>query len=217
MAPIVCYVTDRTAFHAGDPVAALAEKIRAAVAAGADWVQIREKDLPARIQLELVRGAVEAGGRTGRILVNDRLDVALAARASGVHLGGESLEPTDVIRWCRAGHVPRDFLIGVSCHNLEEATAAAAAGASYVIFGPVFDTPSKRSFGPAQGIERLREVCQSVEIAILAIGGITEENAAACLRAGAAGIAAIRLFQDVNDDEELRQRIARIHNDGSST
>jgi thiamine-phosphate pyrophosphorylase len=93
----------------------------------------------------------------------------------------------------------RDFLIGVSCHSLEAAKSAAGEGADYLFFGPVFATPSKAAFGAPQGLEPLAEVCRAVSTPVLAIGGITVANAAACLAAGASGIAAIRLFQDAPD------------------
>jgi len=186
-------VTDRLAL--ADPPA-LAAVIRGAAQAGADWIQIREKDLDARPLAELVRSALAETRETGaRILVNDRLDVALAAGAAGVHLGGASLPAEIVAEWRRAAH-RKLFLIGVSCHSPDAALAAERGGADYVFFGPVFATPSKAAFGPPQGIERLREVCRAVKIPVLAIGGITAENAGRCLEAGAAGIAAIRLFQD---------------------
>ena len=137
--------------------------------AGADWVQIREKDLPGRELLELARNAVAAanerpaakGVSKPRVYVNDRLDVALAAGAAGVHLGGESAPAGDVVRWCRNGNAPSGFEIGVSCHSVEDAREAERAGASYIFFGPVFDTPSKREFGAPQGAERLAEVCEA--------------------------------------------------------
>ena len=114
-----------------------------------------------------------------------------------------------VIEWRRsAGRL--DFLIGVSCHSLESARAAERGGADYVFFGPVFATPSKAAFGAPQGIERLREVCASIEIPVLAIGGINLENARACLAVGAAGVAAIRLFQDSADSAELAAQLKRI-------
>jgi thiamine-phosphate pyrophosphorylase len=186
----------------GDPAPARApslhESIRRAAAAGIGWIQIREKDLEARSLVDLARFAVaETGAAGARVLVNDRLDVALAANAGGVHLGEKSLPLEKVIEWRRsAGRL--DFLIGVSCHSLESARTAERGGADYIFFGPVFATPSKAAFGAPQGTERLREVCASVEIPVLAIGGVNLENARECMTAGAAGIAAIRLFQDAS-------------------
>lgn len=178
---------------------ALLEKISNAAAAGINWVQIREKDLETRALTDLVRLAVAASRETHTsILVNDRLDVALATGAAGVHLGETSLPVETVAKWRRsAGRL--GFLIGASCHSLEAAQAADGAGADYILFGPVFATPSKAAFGAPQGIERLREVCRSVRIPVLAIGGITVENAHSCFAAGAAGVAAIRLFQESGD------------------
>ena len=217
--PRVCYITDRKSLPGTDPRAGVRETIAAAIQAGADWVQIREKDLPARELLALVRAAVAMAGtarRTdaARVLVNDRLDVALAAGAAGVHLGGESLALGDVVRWCRSGNAPAHFLAGISCHNLEQARQAERAGASYIFFGPIFDTPSKRSFGRPQGVSLLEEVCRTIRLPVIAIGGVNEENAAACLRAGAAGIAAIRLFQESRDITALRQTLALLHGAG---
>jgi thiamine-phosphate pyrophosphorylase len=189
-------VTDRLAL--ADPPA-LAAVIRRAAEAGVDWIQIREKDLDARALAGLVRLALAETRATGaRIVVNDRLDVALAAGAAGVHLGGASLPVEMVAEWRRAAN-REQFLIGVSCHSPDAAHAAERGGADYLFFGPVFATPSKAAFGPPQGIERLREVCRAVKIPVLAIGGVTPENSARCLEAGAAGIAAIRLFQESPD------------------
>jgi len=217
--PRVCYVTDRRTLSAADPCAAVRDAIAAAIQAGADWVQIREKDLPARELLALVRAAVAMSGPgrradAARVMVNDRLDVALAAGAAGVHLGGESLALGDVVRWCRGGNAPAQFLAGVSCHNLEQARQAERAGASYIFFGPIFDTPSKREFGQPQGIALLEEVCRAIRLPVMAIGGVNEKNATACLRAGAAGIAAIRLFQESRDITALRQTLALLHGAG---
>ncbi len=103
-----------------------------------------------------------------------------------------------------------DFQIGVSCHSIEAARAAERGGADYIFFGPVFPTPSKASFGAPQGIERLREVCATVNIPVLAIGGVTLENAASCVETGAAGIAAIRLFQE-SPDAARRLRLRIVH------
>lgn len=219
-APILCYVTDRKllAGSEGRAGAEVLTKIREAVAAGVDWVQIREKDMPAgelmRLAQEAVRAAGEhfKGART-KIMVNDRLDVAIAASAAGVHLGRESAPASEVVRWCRKGNVPREFMVGVSCHGAAEAREAERAGASYVIFGPIFDTPSKRAFGEPVGIEQLSVVCAALKIPVLAIGGIDPRNAGECLRAGAAGIAAIRMFQDSRNAEELKSTIESLRGD----
>ena len=160
-------------------------------------VQIREKSLPARELYELMARAMEItrGGKT-RLLVNDRVDIARAAGADGVHLTSRSL-PADVVR----NICGPDFLIGVSTHSLAEARVAQSAGADFVVFGPVFDTASKRAFGEPQGLDKLHEVTNALgEFPVLAIGGITRENLAACIDAGASGIAGISLFEHLGDD-----------------
>jgi thiamine-phosphate pyrophosphorylase len=207
--PILCYVTDRPGLaleRPADRPSALVGKIEALLSAGIDWVQIREKDLSAKELAALTRRSLlhaathsEPGRDGARILVNDRLDVALAERAGGVHLGEHGLPVTAARRLVERHASPTNFLVGVSCHSLEAAKSAAAAGAAYLFFGPVFTTPSKAAFGAPQGLERLGEVCSAVSIPVLAIGGITLENAAACFAAGARGFAAIRLFQDEPD------------------
>jgi thiamine-phosphate pyrophosphorylase len=196
----LCYVTDRKSLAhspSSDVLPALVDKIERVAAAGADWVQIREKDLGARELASVTRAAL-GRARAARFLVNDRVDVALAEKAGGVHLGETSLPVDEVKRLVMARGLRADFLIGVSCHSLEGAKEAERSGASYVFFGPVFATPSKAQFG-TQGVERLAEVCRAVSIPVLAIGGITLENAGSCLSAGVAGIAAIRLLQDAAD------------------
>ena len=213
--PIVCYVTDRKSLQVSEGGEGVLGKIRAAAAAGVDWVQIREKDLSGGELLALAREAV-AGRGVARVIVNDRLDVALAAGTSGVHLGRESLRARDVVRWCRAGNARAEFSVGVSCHSWEEARAAESAGASYIFFGPVFDTPSKRGMGEPQGVGRLAETCRSVRIPVVAIGGVSERNAAECIRAGSAGIAAIRMFQAVQDGAAMKAVIERLHALGAS-
>ncbi len=197
----------------GAPAAnALPTIIRRAAAAGVDWIQLREKDLSAHSLAELARGAVAAAHASStRILINDRLDVALAAGAAGVHLGEESLPVAEVVRWRGAsGRAPGSFLLGVSCHSRAAAVEAERGGADYIVFGPVFETPSKAGFGPPQGLERLTEVCRNVRIPVLAIGGVTLENAAACLDTGAAGLAAIRLFQEAPDLSSLVNRLRSL-------
>jgi len=203
--PILCYVTDRRSLPNTES-AELISKIDAVASAGADWVQIREKDLPARelaalTHEALLRITARADGRSQatRILVNDRVDVALAERAGGVHLGENSLPVDEVLRLVETRSLRGTFLVGVSCHSIEGAKSAAAGGANYLFFGPVCATPSKTSLGPPQGLERLAEVCRAVAIPVLAIGGITLGNASACFAAGAGGVAAIRLFQDSPD------------------
>lgn len=210
---ILCYVTDRHSL----PVASentraelLLERIGSLCAAGIDWIQIREKDLSGRAYSTLTRDAlgrisrrISSNGPQTRLIVNDRLDVALAGRAGGIHLGEQSLPVAEARRLLLASStaqiVSGDFLLGVSCHSLEAAKEAAADGADYIFFGPVFATPSKAAYGTPQGIGRLGEVCASVSVPVLAIGGINVENAPSCLAAGASGIAAIRLFQDAPD------------------
>jgi thiamine-phosphate pyrophosphorylase len=223
--PILCYVTGRRALERagapspGEPISensrtdsthALLETIRKAAAAGINWIQIREKDLGTLALAELARLAVAATRETGaRILVNDRLDVALATSAAGVHLGEMSLPVDTVAEWRRsAGRV--EFRIGVSCHSVRAAREADVAGADYIFFGPVFVTPSKAAFGAPQGIERLRDVCRAVHIPVLAIGGVTAENANLCFAAGAAGVAAIRLFQESEDVSAVVTRVRKL-------
>jgi thiamine-phosphate pyrophosphorylase len=218
--PILCYVTDRrgleaapisshaqSGFSAAAGTRSLRDSIRLAAAAGATWIQIREKDLEGGALTELARFAVSVtSGTSTSIFVNDRLDVALVAGAAGIHLGEKSLPLEVVTDWRRASG-RTDFLIGVSCHSLESARAAGTGGANYIFFGPVFTTPSKAEFGAPQGIERLREVCASVRIPVLAIGGVNAETARACIEAGAAGIAAIRLFQDAENVTDIVGRL----------
>jgi thiamine-phosphate pyrophosphorylase len=201
MKPLLCYVTDRNAL---EKPSLLREQISRAVAAGIDWIQIREKDLSARELLALARAAVKAeGSGATRIIINDRLDVALASRAGGVHLGEASMTVAAVSAWRNAAIVGnaalKNFLIGASCHSVESVRAAERDGADYVIFGPVFATPSKEKLGAPHGINRLAEASKAVRIPVLAIGGITEENARECFAAGAAGIAAIRMFSGERD------------------
>ena len=214
-------MTDRKALTRDKSLPALLDVIRAAAAAGVDWVQIREKDLPARELFTLVKEAVAlASVHPGsiralsiKVIVNDRLDVALAAGAAGVHLGHASAPAREVVRWCRAGNAPADFLVGVSCHSLEGAQEAESAGASYTYFGPIYETPSKIPFGKPHGVEELAQVASAVTIPVIAIGGINSSNAPQCLRAKAAGIAAIRMFQaeSISAPDSLKNTIDAIH------
>lgn len=218
--PLLCYVTDRrslSATESREDLETLLLKIGAAAAAGVDWIQIREKDLSGRECAWLTREALRRFANSRaihatavRILVNDRVDVALSEHAAGVHLGENSLPLPRAERLASAQVQSWDFLIGVSCHSMEAAKSAAGDGADYLFFGPVFTTSSKAAYGAPQGIERLAEVCRAVSIPVLAIGGITLATASACLAAGASGIAAIRLFQDAPDILALVQSLRKL-------
>lgn len=202
----LCYITDRKGLG-GD----LLDVIGRALRAGVDLVQIREKDLEARDLFDLTRAAVAlAHDLPGRILVNSRADVALAAGAHGVHLPAGSASPSEIRKIA-----PPGFLVGVSCHSLEEVRLASAETADFAVFGPVFDTASKRRYGPPQGLEKLQQACRAAAIPVYALGGIDTGNAGDCFAAGAAGIAAISLFQRA-DDLEATTAAIRQDSPGSS-
>ncbi len=206
------YITDRKTL--GPRL--LEAQINATIRVGVDVVQIRDKEsctapLAATVShAAAVLSALGKGGSpiTTMIVVNDRLDVALAAGAAGVHLRQSSL-PAEAVRPI----VPPGFLVGVSCHSLDEALRAEAATADYILLGPVFETPSKMAYGPPLGLAKLRQVTARLKIPVVALGGITVERVRACLDAGAAGIAGIRLFQDCPSLEdrvrELRHQFQR--------
>ena len=210
--PLLCYVTDRRSLAASPGLAIdlQLQKIEQAVKAGVDWIQIREKDLSGRELTGLAERAMARVGSRSAVLVNDRVDVACASGASGVHLGERSLPPSEAKRLVRLRCPREDFFVGVSAHSLEGAMAAEQAGADYVIFGPVYATPSKANFGHPQGVQALQEICKRLTIPILAIGGITLANAGDCLAAGAAGIAAIRLFQDAANLDDLVRELRKV-------
>lgn len=177
------YITDRQAAGGPDALLAIIRRNAALV----DWVQVREKDLPARELADLVRAAVATGAR---VLVNDRVDIALACGAHGVHLPSGAIAPREVRRVTL-----QPFTIGVSCHSVEDVRLAEREGADFVVFGPVFYTASKARYGKPQGLTKLAEAAAAVRIPVLALGGVNEENTADCLNAGAEGIAGITLFQ----------------------
>lgn len=174
--------------------------IEAAVNAKLSLVQIREKALRPRVLFALAeRAATITRGSETRLLVNDRFDVARAAGADvGVQLTTQSL-PVSIVR----SLCGEDFLMGVSTHSLETARTAAKDGADFVVFGPVFETESKRVFGPPQGLDKLREVTMALQgFPVVAIGGIDRENMQQCYEAGASGVAAIRLFSELTKDDD---------------
>ena len=211
---LLYYITDRTAFAGDEPTRQrrLLEKISEVAAAGVDYIQLREKDLPAR-DLELLAREAMAMLTTLRtenrelrtaLLINSRTDVAIAVQADGVHLRSNDVAPQEVkALWtncgadsCGAGTHARQLspqvpLIAVSCHTPQEVAQAAENGATFAVFAPVFE---KGDAHPT-GLAALKQACQS-NIPVLALGGVTLENARSCLEAGAAGIAAIRLFQE---------------------
>jgi len=194
--PGVCFVTSRAA--TGERP--LLEVAQAAIAGGCDLLQVREKDLPGGPLLELCRSIVEAAKAAGprcAVAVNDRLDVALAARAAAVHLPATGLPIAPVRRV--AG---RRCVVGRSVHSLAEARQAQKEGADYVIFGPVFETPGKAAFGPPQGLEALRKVLEAVRLPVWAIGGITPARAAELRGLRIAGVASISAIAAAPDPAE---------------
>jgi thiamine-phosphate pyrophosphorylase len=168
------------------------DQVSAAVAAGVQLIQLREKRLTARVLFELTARAAEiTRGTSTRLLVNDRADIAAGAGADGVHLTTRSLEPKSVRK-----AFGDNFLIGASTHSLAEATSARNGGADFVVFGPIFPTPSKAEYGPPLGVDCLADVASELApFPVLALGGISIDNARECLRAGASGIAGISLFR----------------------
>jgi len=217
MAPtcLLYYITDRTQFPGDEPTRcrALLAKIAEAVLWGVDYIQLREKDLNAR-ELEALAGetaaiirnnslTVNRHTQSARLLINSRADVALAVGADGVHLRSDDISPSEVRRiWSLCGAVAftrERPVITISCHAKSDILRAESDGADFAVFAPVFE---KKDAHPA-GLDALREACRA-EIPIFALGGVTIENAAACLDAGAAGIAAIRLFQENRIEEVVR-------------
>src|SRR6266567_4232932 len=220
---LLYYITDRTAFP-GDESArcrCLLKKISEATRAGVDYIQLREKDLPMRDLEALVREAVrllqqvrtENRELRTALLINSRTDVALAVEADGVHLRSDDISPREVRevwhRSCGADNAARQLsarnpVIGISCHSPSEVATAAASPATFAVFAPIFEKRNAPATRPA-GLLALSEAAKE-KIPVLALGGITLANARSCLEAGAAGIAAIRLFQE-NDIADVIQRL----------
>jgi thiamine-phosphate pyrophosphorylase len=164
--------------------------------------QLREKMLDAASIWQLCRQIAPLIDSTGSILaVNERFDIALASKAGCVHLP-ESSCPADAVRKVTQG----SLLAGQSVHSGPSARRAASAGLDYLLFGPVFHTPSKAPFGPPQGLDQLREICAQVRIPVFAVGGVTPEKVPACLECGAWGVAALTPFLDAKSLPETINR-----------
>jgi thiamine-phosphate pyrophosphorylase len=195
--PSIYLITDRQAFRPKSEPASERELCHAQLAAlqlaaqaGCQFIQIREKDFATRELSEFTRTVISIVRPYGtKILINDRLDIALATGADGVHLRANSL-PVAEVRRC----VAADFLVAASTHSLAEAQTAASEGADFIVCGPVYDTPSKRAYGAPLGITSFAEICRTINIPVFALGGIKLENFHTTLASGAAGIAAIGLF-----------------------
>ncbi len=203
---LLYYITDRRQFPGTEENrrARLLEKISEAARAGVDYVQLREKDLSGRSLESLARDAmalISQSGTQTRLMINSRTDIALAVRAHGVHLRSRDISAAEVREiWRRAGAESQPA-VAVSCHTESEVIAARNAGANFVVFGPVFE----KAGTAATGLADLQNAAQQ-KIPVLALGGVTPENARACLQAGGAGIAGIRLFQE----GDLRQTVAQL-------
>jgi len=207
---LLCYITDRRQF-VGDNTERkrlLLAKIGECASACVDFIQLREKDLGTRDLEALARlaaTAIPAGSRT-KLLINSRPDVALATGAHGVHLPAHDIAASEArVIWDRAGRI--GAVIGVSVHSAEGVALAEAHGADLAVFGPVFEKDGRSN---PQGIAQLRQACHRLQQAyssmpLLALGGVTLENAQLCIQAGAAGIAGIRLFQHNDVADIVRQ------------
>jgi thiamine-phosphate pyrophosphorylase len=207
------YITDRRQFPGDghEQEQRLLAKIAECAAAGVEYIQLREKDLECRALEELTLKTMAAlGDSHTQLLINSRTDVALACGAHGVHLPANDLSASEVRAiFARAGK--REPVIGVSTHSAAEVASAEAHGASFAVFGPVFE---KRGSANLEGLEQLRQICHRTEAAqppmpVWALGGVTLENARQCAAVGAAGIAAIRLFQQ-NDLNAIVKKLRAL-------
>lgn len=213
MALQLYYITDRRQYPGDqhEQERRLLAKIAECADAGVEYVQLREKDLETRALEELARKAMEALGRSRtQLLINSRTDVALACGAHGIHLPANDLTASEVRSiFARAGR--SEPVIGVSAHSLSEVASAEAHGASFAVFGPVFEKSGSEN---REGLEQLRRICHRTEAAqppmpVWALGGITLETAQQCVAAGAAGIAGIRLFQQ-NDVARIVKKLRAL-------
>jgi len=197
--PRVYLVTDPSA---GSGLVARAAAALGALPPGSAAVQLRDRGASARELLALARALREVASATGQVLlVNDRIDVAIAAGADGVHLPSAGTPPAAARRLLGSGP-----LVAVSCHSREDVARALGGGADFATFGPVYDTPSKRDFGPPVGLDRLREAA-AMGLPLVGLGGIEPGNARAVALAGAAGVAAIRAWLDAPDPGEAARRL----------
>ena len=199
--PLLYLITDRKALPPAkgtNELDELIEFIGRSADAGVDLLQIRERDLSARQLLYVTETAVGLAANKGvEVLVNDRVDLARSAGA-GVHLTTRSM-PARVVR----ATFGDEMKIGASTHNIEEAESAERGGADFIVFGPVFETESKKAFGPPVGIRALRDVCAVANIPVLALGGISLSNFSEAIDAGAAGIAGISIFAKAQNLPEV--------------
>jgi thiamine-phosphate pyrophosphorylase len=207
---LLYYITDRTQFPGEEDARrdALLHNIAEAAACGVDYIQLREKDLPGR-QLESLANAavrlIHENARskqpTTRLLINSRVDIAIACAADGVHLRSQDISPRDVGRIWSARRSDQPT-IAVSCHSVKDVARAASEEADLAVFAPVFEKIGMPETH-ATGLSALREACRQ-KIPVLALGGVNLENARSCIEAGAAGIAGIRLFQAGNLADVVR-------------
>lgn len=235
---ILYYITDRHQFAGTEQQKCrqLLSKIADAARTGIDFIQLREKDLPPRDLLALARSAISSihaaasNGMPSRLLINSRIDVALASGADGVHLTSEDIPASDARAIWASSRATTNCLVAVSCHAVKEVRLAEAHGADFAVFAPVFEkkvtrrdenavesVSLHRTRNGGEGLADLRMACRAegrptgpegigtTRMPVLALGGITLQNAAACLAAGAAGIAAIRLFQENDVASVVRQ------------
>jgi thiamine-phosphate pyrophosphorylase len=183
----LCLVTDRS-----QVTGTLEETVETCLGAGLKAVQLREKDLATRELFSMASALRESTRRQGaKLLVNDRADVALGVGADGVQRAGTSLPVSALRAICSPPIGPPGFLIGASVHSLAEARAAEPEGADFLFFGPVYDTPSKREYGPPQGLSALERVASAVGLPVFAVGGVTPARVVEVVRAGASGVAVI--------------------------
>jgi len=181
--------------------------------AGVPWVQLRMKLLAARDQVAIAAILVERAATHGaRVIVNDRLDVAIASRAGGVHLGQNDLPLHAAAPLARA----HGLVVGISTHDAEQARAAEAGGADYIGFGPLFRTATKRDALSPRAVGALARIRRATDLPIVAIGGITEERAPHVLEAGADSVAMISAFAHADDPARLTRSILALRPDQSS-